>query len=96
MGRYDKEIIYDEVDAQGNTRKAMTIRVIDRSYNKNESIVHIVKDKETLFSIATLYYDDFTKWTLIADKNVGVVNPFDLKIGMQLIVPNIDADGGDI
>lgn len=86
--RYSKEITYDR-EVNGVTKKAQTIRFLDRTYDINKVTVHIVSDGETLFSIADKYYDDFRKWYLIAEKNPLVINPFKLQIGSELIVPDI-------
>lgn len=89
MGRYDKEVIYNRTDANGNIKKAQTIKVLDRSYNKDDVTIHIVSNGQNLLSLADDYYGDFRKWYLIAEKNPLITNPFDLQIGMELIIPNI-------
>lgn len=89
MGRYDNEVIYNRAGLNGVVRKAQTIRVIDRTYDKASSNVHIVKSGENLLTIAKLYYGSFENWYLIADKNPLVSDPFDLTIGMELIIPSM-------
>lgn len=89
--RYADEITYDRVvDKQGNTKRAQTIKFLDRTYNKDEIILHIVTDGQTLFSIADTYYGDFRKWYLIAEKNPNITNPFVLQNGMELVIPEVE------
>lgn len=89
--RYADEITYDRVvDKQGNTKRARTIKFLDRTYNKDEIILHIVTDGQTLFSIADTYYGDFRKWYLIAEKNPNITNPFVLQNGMELVIPEVE------
>lgn len=49
---------------------------------------HIIKDGETLTSIANRYYGDSQLWYLIADAN-SIFNPFDdiLEVGATLRIP---------
>lgn len=90
MGRYSDEIVYDRIiDANGNTKKAQTIRVLDRKYDRDKVTIHIVSHGQNLMSIAEEYYDDFTKWYLIAEKNPTITNPFELPFGMELVIPDI-------
>lgn len=88
MGRYDNEVIYNRETINGDTRHALTIRVIDRSYEKSKAMIHIVKYGETLFSIADKYYNDFKLWFLIADKNPSISNPFELEANQEIIIPD--------
>lgn len=87
--RYADEITYDRVvDKQGNTKRAQTIKFLDRNYNKDQMTLHIVTYGQTLFSIADTYYGDFRKWYLIAEKNPNITNPFVLQIGTELVIPD--------
>lgn len=87
--RYKNELKYNRFIDGTKTRPSQTIRFIDRSYNKDEISIYISQDGDTLFSISENYYDDFTLWYLIADKNVNIVNPFYIPIGTEVIVPDI-------
>ena len=90
MGRYDDEIVYDRVvNSEGKIKQAYTIKELNRHYDKDDIIVHIVSDKQNLFSIAQTYYGDFRKWYFIAEKNSTITNPFILPIGMELVIPRI-------
>lgn len=88
MGRYSNEITYDR-ECNGVIKKAQTIRFIDRTYDKSRSQIHIVSIGQDLFSLANEYYGDFSKWYIITDKNPSIVNPFELPIGMELVIPDI-------
>lgn len=50
---------------------------------------HIVKDEDTLTSIAQEYYRDGKYWYLIADKN-NIDDIFTLITGQELIIPHIN------
>lgn len=89
MNRYKDEVTFDRTCADGVIRKAQTIRFIDRKYDKDKSQIHIVTVGQDLLMLASQYYGDFTKWTLIADKNPSIDNPFELPIGMELIIPDL-------
>lgn len=47
---------------------------------------HIVLEGERLDTIAYRYYKDSLKWYIIADTN-DIINPFDLELGQNLIIP---------
>lgn len=88
--RYNNEELYERVvDANGNTKIAQTIRILDRSYEKDEVIIHLTKSGEDLMSLADKYYGDFSLWYLIAEKNPSIENPFEIPNNMELIVPNL-------
>jgi hypothetical protein len=50
---------------------------------------HVVRDGDTLHSIATAAYGDPTKWRLIADTN-GIDDPIRLRRGRSLTLPRVD------
>ena len=52
--------------------------------------MHVVQDGDTLPSIAYKAYGDATRWRLIAESN-GVDNPFHLRRGMALTLPEAGA-----
>ncbi len=56
---------------------------------------HIVKTGDTLTSIAKYFYNDYSKYTLIARAN-GIDNPNDLKVGQVLKIPDISGAGADL
>ena len=89
MSRYSQEIAYNPSGADVS-HKALTIRTISRVYNKEEASVHIVTEGDNLFNLAELYYDDFSKWYMIADKNPLITNPFILENGTEIIIPDVE------
>lgn len=86
--RYEDEQIYDR-EVGDMLVTTQTIRFLNRSYDPDEVSIHITEDGDNLFSLADEYYDDFTLWWVIAEKNPSIVNPFEVPVGMELIVPNI-------
>lgn len=86
--RYANEEIYDREVGEFYVT-SQTIRFLDRSYNPDEVTIHMTAKGENLMSLADEYYDDFTLWYLIAEKNPTIVNPFEIPFGMELIIPNI-------
>lgn len=52
-----------------------------------DDFLHVVKQDETLTSIAHLYYGFSRSWYVIADTN-NIINPFELEIGQSLVIPN--------
>lgn len=55
----------------------------------NNTIVHTVKEGETIQSIAFQYYGDSGYWVYICDIN-NIFNPFvELEEGMQIYIPSI-------
>lgn len=86
--RYADEEVYDrEVGDYYVT--SQTIRFLNRDYDPDEVTIHMTARGENLMSLADEYYDDFTLWYLIAEKNPTIVNPFEVPAGMELIIPNI-------
>ncbi len=49
---------------------------------------HIIVEGERLDTIAFKYYDNSTLWYILADVN-GIINPFDLTIGDEILIPEI-------
>lgn len=62
-------------------RKAITL---DSSIDDN---YHVIKQGDSLNSIAFDYYADSKFWFIIADVN-GIQNPFEITIGQSLVIPN--------
>lgn len=63
-------------------------------YNPNQQsgsgdIVYTVIEGQNLTSIAYKFYGEPLYWYIIADMN-NIINPFDLPIGMKLVIPNLD------
>lgn len=56
--------------------------------NSIGDIIHTIMEGDTLTLLAYRYYGEPLYWYLIADIN-NVLNPFDLSIGVKLIIPNI-------
>ena len=52
-------------------------------------ITHIVKDNDRIWDIAFRYYRNPLLWKVIADVN-DIMNPFELTIGQELTIPDID------
>lgn len=52
--------------------------------------LHVVVEGDTLQNIAFRYYGDSKLWYLIADVNDEIINPFVLKPGQNLLIPNKD------
>ena len=50
--------------------------------------MHLVKRKDTLYSLARLYYNDHRQWKKIYEANRDrIANPNMIKVGMNLIIP---------
>jgi hypothetical protein len=65
--------------------------ILERQIQKkiNNTIVHTVKEGETIQSIAFQYYGDSGYWVYICDIN-NIFNPFvELEEGMQIYIPSI-------
>lgn len=54
-----------------------------------KDITHIVKDNDRIWDIAFRYYRDALLYKIIADVN-DIINPFELTIGQELVIPDID------
>jgi hypothetical protein len=54
--------------------------------NGTNSQTHVVQAGDTLWALAERYYQDGTKWTIIATAN-GITDPNNLPIGNSLIIP---------
>lgn len=62
------------------------------------SHLHIIKEGETLSSIAALTYQDAGNWRPIAINN-GIDNPHELTVGQQLLIPQLpfrDPETGEV
>ncbi len=58
--------------------------------NSNHSITHKIKANDSLFKLAKRYYNDGSKWTEIYQANKNEMpDPDSLKIGQELLIPNI-------
>ncbi|MEN6308908.1 MAG: LysM peptidoglycan-binding domain-containing protein [Anaerohalosphaeraceae bacterium] len=56
--------------------------------SQDRSRIHVVQTGETLGSIATKYYGNFTDWQKILDANQDILQkPEQLRPGMQLKIP---------
>lgn len=78
------------IDPKSKTQKTtLGIRLIDRNLPE-EKTLHIIRDKESLLSIAVDYYGDARLWHKIADINPQISDPYDLKIGAEIFIPNLN------
>ena len=50
--------------------------------------VHQVIEGDRLDTIAFKYYNNSKLWYIIADVN-GIINPFELEIGIKLLIPGL-------
>jgi len=58
--------------------------------NSNRRITHKIKANDSLFKLAKRYYNDGSKWKKIFQANKNKMsNPNSLKIGQELLIPNI-------
>jgi len=58
--------------------------------NANSRITHKIKANDSLFKLAKRYYNDGSKWKKIFQANKNKMsNPNSLKIGQELLIPNI-------
>jgi nucleoid-associated protein YgaU len=56
-------------------------------YNpSNQDKVHTVIEGDRLDTLAHKFYGNSRLWHIIADSN-DIINPFELEIGIQLIIP---------
>jgi len=50
--------------------------------------MHLVKRRDTLYSLARLYYNDHRQWKKIYEANRDrIANPNMIKVGMNLVIP---------
>lgn len=62
-------------------------RVISHQNIVHSPTIHVVKDGESIHSIANQYYKDSGKWHIIAEAN-HIFNPFkEIDTGIKLIIP---------
>jgi|KBSMisStaDraftv2_1062788.scaffolds.fasta_scaffold10044_4 nucleoid-associated protein YgaU len=59
-----------------------TITVLTAPY-----FVHIVREGDTLHTLASLYYRDTDKWWLLADANPQIFSPLHIRPGDPVRVP---------
>lgn len=64
-------------------------RIPPQFVDNQDDKLHIVKDEDTLNSIAQQYYKEGKYWYIIADKN-NLLDIFTLYTGQQLIIPNLN------
>lgn len=50
---------------------------------------HVVKQGDTLYALAFKYYRDDQWWHILGDVN-SVYNPFELEVGTELLIPDLD------
>jgi len=66
--------------------RAKTI-LTERTLYKN----HIVKEGETLESIAFKEYKAGGYWLMLMDINTDIFNPFELEVGSNVILPRLNS-----
>jgi len=83
-GLYDRGylIYYKEGDISLQRTPLTYYRSIDDKY-------HVVREEETLLSIAQIYYNSQYPWYFIADINI-IEDIFDLEIGSVLLIPDLN------
>jgi len=59
-----------------------------KQLNEGDSY-HITEEQDTLNDIAVKYYKDSKQWYRIALAN-DIINPFELEVGKQLVIPKIN------
>lgn len=55
----------------------------------NQDVTHTVKEEDTLWLLANFYYGDDKWWYVIFDVN-NIYNPFDLMVGSDLVIPDLN------
>ncbi len=61
---------------------------VDTSYYSTNGRMHSVQRKDTLYSLARLYYNDHRQWKKIYEANRDrIANPNMIKVGMNLVIP---------
>ena len=73
-------ILYEEGD------ESLERRPINHREDINDTL-YMVKDGDKLTNIAFRFYNNPLLWFLIADAN-GIINPFELESGKNIIIPN--------
>ena len=80
--------IKDDESAKDTKQKTREKLVVDDTQSSTE---YVVKDGDSLSSIAKALYHDGTAWEIIFDANKELLNgkPNFLKIGMKLVIPAV-------
>jgi hypothetical protein len=61
-----------------------------RKVNYNHRITHKIMANDSLYKLAKKYYNDGSKWEKIYQANRNIMpDPHSLKIGQELVIPNI-------
>jgi hypothetical protein len=67
-----------------------------RIANNNRRITHKIKTNDSLYKLAKRYYNDGSKWENIYQANKNKMpDPDSLKIGQELLIPNITVSSKD-
>jgi len=64
-------------------------RIPSQFVDNADDKLHIVRDEETLTSIAHQYYRNGKYWYIIADRN-NILDIFTLFTGQELVIPHIN------
>jgi len=87
--KYNSVVLNDEVN--GASDLIIPPELVKASVaNSNRRITHKIKANDSLFKLAKRYYNDGSKWKKIFQANKNKMsNPNSLKIGQELLIPNI-------
>ena len=87
--QYEKNLLWDKIKKTGGdnpTDLVANISVEDTSVFAN----HTVKSGETLGKIAKQYYGNASKYNAIFNANTNILsNPDVIKVGQELVIPNL-------
>ena len=82
-------------DAAPSTGTGVETASSEEPAARPEPRTHVVRQGDTMISLARRYYDDPDKWTLIRDANRDTVpNPDNLNVGVRLVIPRLGEEGG--
>lgn len=85
--------LYDINSASNYVLEYDNNNILITEYNTSTTIAdgdtyHLIGKQDTLENLANKYYQDSNKWYIIALKN-GIIDPFNLEVGKQLIIPKV-------
>lgn len=85
---YNAYIITYDKDRQSSLERVKNVYLI----KSNEDKIHTVIESERLDTISYKYYGNSKYWWVLADANDlkdTLINPFELKSGSNLLIPNL-------
>ena len=86
---YTNPYLNADIISFGDGSSVLKRTQIEYSPSAGKDIVHTVIENDTLWTIANFRYGDDKWWYVIYDAN-NLYNPFDLQIGLDLIIPDLD------